>query len=444
MQPLYLNGYIGLRQLPTYKCPLCRKEYINENTIKDTYKLVTNKNEYINITSDGEKCRLKRINDIAPKYTQINSVKKTPATNSLNCCVYLSEKSKCTQCKINLVETNIIDTKFGDSYTVGFCRHCGIYYLNYDTYLKYKHNWCVLNSYHLTTCKAEREHMRKKDAEINYLAQIQHQYNADTKFANNLTNDIVSIQHQSYNRQKNKELVNLLENRKEKETQKRDTQIQQKIKLKPQAKNILSVNSNHTANLKNEEVFKHTTVIGVTDFIVRRTTFKCMHKKHHLQNIDAKIDIIDQKGLVQHETISAGYCPNCNIFFIMESTYQKLKMKGTPICRTSDEKTYLSGATLKNGMRLAQESILMQYGYNVSQIEGLSSIHRKKILALLVDNNILTRSDLISYLDFFISQRNYQSRFEKAIKKWEDDRDFIENYNTGNYTKYGIHGIIRR
>ena len=80
------------------------------------------------------------------------------------------------------------------------------------------------------------------------------------------------------------------------------------------------------------------------------------------------------------------------------------------ICRTSDERAYLSGAMSETGMRLAQESILMQYGYNISQIEDLSSLRKKKILALLVDNNILTSSDVISYLDFFISQRKHQSR----------------------------------
>ena len=80
------------------------------------------------------------------------------------------------------------------------------------------------------------------------------------------------------------------------------------------------------------------------------------------------------------------------------------------ICRTNDERAYLSGAMSETGMRLAQESILMQYGYNISQIEDLSSLRKKKILALLVDNNILTSSDVISYLDFFISQRKHQSR----------------------------------
>lgn len=169
-----------------------------------------------------------------------------------------------------------------------------------------------------------------------------------------------------------------------------------------------------------------------------------MHHDHHLQNIDAKIDIIDKLGNIKHEIVSAGYCPNCNIFFLMESTYQKLKLKGTLVCRISDEKTYLNGTTSENGMRLAQESILMQYGYNVSQLEDLSSARRKKILAVLVDNDVLTKSEIISYLDFFINQRKHQSRFEKAIEKWESDKEFIEDYKNGSYKQYGVKGIYRK
>ncbi len=163
-----------------------------------------------------------------------------------------------------------------------------------------------------------------------------------------------------------------------------------------------------------------------------------------MQNIDAVINIINKDGDIKQTTVSAGYCPNCNLFFIMESTYQKLKLKGTPICRVSDEKTYLSGSSFVNGMRLAQESVLMQYGYTVSQAEGLTGARRRKILALLIDNKILTRSDIISYLDFFINQRKNQHRFEKAIEKWESDREFVSEYRAGSYLQYGVAGIHRK
>ena len=37
----------------------------------------------------------------------------------------------------------------------------------------------------------------------------------------------------------------------------------------------------------------------------------------------------------------------------------------------------------------------------------------------MIDNNILSKSEIISYLDFFINQRAGRSNMELAISKWE-------------------------
>ena len=83
----------------------------------------------------------------------------------------------------------------------------------------------------------------------------------------------------------------------------------------------------------------------------------------------------------------------------------------------------------------------MQYGYTVSQEEGLSPMRRQKILAVLIDNEVLTKNDIIGYLDFFISQKKSNHIFEKAISKWLDDREFVAEYKMGSYKEYFINGI---
>ena len=95
-------------------------------------------------------------------------------------------------------------------------------------------------------------------------------------------------------------------------------------------------------------------------------------------------------------------------------------------------------------MKLAQESLLMQYGYNVSQVKGLSATRRQKILAVIIDNKVMAKSEIISYLDFFINQRNSMSNMEVAVSKWEVDREFVENYRIGQYTQFGVNAIYRR
>ena len=65
------------------------------------------------------------------------------------------------------------------------------------------------------------------------------------------------------------------------------------------------------------------------------------------------------------------------------------------------------------------------------------------ILVVLIDNKIMTKSEIISYLDFFINQRQGRSMYEVAIHKWSTDRDFVEEYRSGSYTRVGISGILR-
>ena len=86
----------------------------------------------------------------------------------------------------------------------------------------------------------------------------------------------------------------------------------------------------------------------------------------------------------------------------------------------------------------------MQYGYNVSQVKGLSATRRQKILAVIIDNKVMAKSEIISYLDFFINQRNSMSNMEVAVSKWEVDREFVENYRIGQYTQFGVNAIYRR
>ena len=184
--------------------------------------------------------------------------------------------------------------------------------------------------------------------------------------------------------------------------------------------------------------------IQMKDFVVRRSTFKCKYQNHTLQNINAQISIINKSGDIVQTTIPAGYCSNCKMFFILQSTYENLKKKGTLICRLSDDKSYLSSGQYVNSMSLAHESLLMQYGYNVSQTTGLTSKERQKILALLIDNHIMSKTEIISYLDFFISQRKNQKCYMNAIEKWENDRHFVTNYNASNYVTYGVNRIYRK
>ena len=318
-----------------------------------------------------------------------NQYFKQPRPVAFGSKCYICENNRPNECRVchssDFVNWIIppADKKKKTNYQVYYCETCGIYYANYVTYRAFQNKWRLLNPGELP--KFEDEYRVWKEA-----------------------------------KEKRK-----IENKAIREMAKTAKEDRRRRKLDAQR-------------------IEHDNNLRVKDFVVRRTTFKCRHKDHKLQNINATISLINQNGEVKQATIPAGYCPNCNVFFIMESTYQNLILKGTLICRVSDEKAYLSNSTFVNGMQLAQESVLKQYGYSVSQQDDLTSARRRKILALLVDNKILTRSDIISYLDFFISQKKYDNKFGKAIDKWKSDREFISEYKAGQYSTYGIRSIYRK
>ena len=182
--------------------------------------------------------------------------------------------------------------------------------------------------------------------------------------------------------------------------------------------------------------------IGYKDFLIRCNVLKCMHEEHRIKNVVGIISIIDDEGKIQTVKIPAGFCPECNIYFILESTYKSLKTKGTITCRVTDEKNYARSGYM-NGQKLARESILMQYGYNVSKVEGLSNESRQKILAIIIDNKILSKTEIISYLDFFINQRLSLNNMKDAVAKWKEDRKFVENYKNDVYGQVGVSAIYR-
>lgn len=184
--------------------------------------------------------------------------------------------------------------------------------------------------------------------------------------------------------------------------------------------------------------------IGIKGFIVRRSVWKCIHAGHKLQPIDAVVKMLDHHdGKEWEETVSAAYCPECKTYFIMEATYQKLKKEGFILCRIIDEKSYQK--EIQSGaFSLAQESILMQYGYSVSKGNELGEAERQNLLAALIGNNILTPSEIISYLTFFINQRKGRAEMMDAISKWKKDIDFVSGYRVSEHKKVKVHAIYRK
>lgn len=183
--------------------------------------------------------------------------------------------------------------------------------------------------------------------------------------------------------------------------------------------------------------------IGPQDFLIKCNVFQCMHKSHKIENIIGLIKIQDEEGQIEQVKILAGYCRECNIFFVLKSVYQHLDRMGIILCKVIDEKQYIKGHDIY-GYNLNQQSVLMQYGYNVAQINGIPDEKRHDILAFIIDNNILSKSEVISYLDFFINQRKYMENMKCAVSKWENDRAFVVSYNNEEYREIEVKSLHKQ
>lgn len=185
--------------------------------------------------------------------------------------------------------------------------------------------------------------------------------------------------------------------------------------------------------------------IAFKDFVIRRNVFKCKKSGHNLRNITGIVKIMTKFGSVKDVSVPAGHCPTCDRYFLMESTYQMLKEQGIILCRVSDEKSYLNSYDDQffNSEGMAQSSILKQCGYSVSQNSYLTSDARKKLLCMIIDNGILTSSDVLSYLDWFIRMREGQYSMRNAIEKWQSDLDYIRRRYSRSWDSYRARSISR-
>ena len=65
------------------------------------------------------------------------------------------------------------------------------------------------------------------------------------------------------------------------------------------------------------------TSVSFTNFVVLSNVFKC-NKNHHIEQIQATVNILTPSGAIQPHQVSAGYCVDCGIYFILETDYYRL------------------------------------------------------------------------------------------------------------------------
>ena len=74
-------------------------------------------------------------------------------------------------------------------------------------------------------------------------------------------------------------------------------------------------------------------------------------------------------------------------------------------------------------------SPLFLAGYNVNKRNGLPDQERQNLLKYLIDNDIISKTDIIKYLRCFIEMNIENGNMREARRKWRNDLDFVQDYN---------------
>lgn len=186
--------------------------------------------------------------------------------------------------------------------------------------------------------------------------------------------------------------------------------------------------------------------IAVRDFVIRRSVFQCRGNGHKLRNIIALVKIFNKHFEREEISVPAGYCPICDRYFIMESTYRAIKQRGKILCRISDEKNYLNGGDDWgfDSSNMAQESILKQCGYTVAADSWMTEEMRRAILEAIIDDGVCSVGVVLNYLQTFVNLKYGQSQYDDAVQKWQSDIAYInKKYSRAPWDQYRVSGIRR-
>lgn len=183
--------------------------------------------------------------------------------------------------------------------------------------------------------------------------------------------------------------------------------------------------------------------ILVRDFVTRVNVFRCTNENHKLTDIRCKVKIMTNDGKVENVVIPGAYCKTCDKYFILENEFQQLRVKGVLLCKVVENDFWIAQAGKNEFSNLNSESLLHLMGYNVNSQIGLSQKQRWGILELLVDEKIMTITEICSHLQWLIRRNGNNHNFDDARLKWQADSNHIEKYISDNETTVEVNSIKR-
>ena len=164
---------------------------------------------------------------------------------------------------------------------------------------------------------------------------------------------------------------------------------------------------------------------------------------HHIEPLRGIVQLLtSQNEQIEYE-IYAGYCLNCNRYFCFKDDYIEMIKHGTPLCVIYSEDDDRDKKVI-NTFHYKSQSVLNARGYSVGMESDLSDGERQEILSTALEKKLFKVHDLISFLNWLIQTRKTQSKYDNAVKKWQDDLKFVKDFERENCKKVNVKEIVVR
>jgi hypothetical protein len=181
---------------------------------------------------------------------------------------------------------------------------------------------------------------------------------------------------------------------------------------------------------------------GSNTLWVCRYVQSCSQRKHHVVSATGILTRMDLSTV----RINVQYCYDCGEFFISRQQYDKYKIIYKDLMGNIQFVDNLTNRSPLTASNFSEESLLHINGYNVSSNSNLTESDRRRILGYVIDNDILTKAEVIHHLSMLIENAKHRRNVNmaNAIKKWESDMHWINYYRIDGQFKVHFNVILKK
>lgn len=157
---------------------------------------------------------------------------------------------------------------------------------------------------------------------------------------------------------------------------------------------------------------------------IHRGNIVCLKRKHSIESMKARVTTFNDEKVI----ININHCKTCEKYFINISEYERYMAIYNFLPIHFEMVNHNGDFFIEHDVR-AEASPLMLCGYSVSRKHNFSREYRHKVLERIICDGVLSKYEIMKYLDMFIRINGQKYNMDVAVAKWEDDLKFVREYN---------------